>query len=131
MLNWCKRVSLAFVAFGSAATGADLDPTPVGKDSGLIDRKVFFGNPDKASVKLSPDGQQISYIAPVNGVMNVFVGPTDKPDAANRSPKTPSAAYANTSGPSTTNTCSICRTKAVTRTSTSFASTSRTARPRI
>jgi dipeptidyl aminopeptidase/acylaminoacyl peptidase len=82
MLNWCKRLSLAFVVFGSAATGAELEPTPVGKASGLIDRKIFFGNPDKAAVKLSPDGKQISFIAPVNGVMNVFVGPADKPDAA-------------------------------------------------
>ncbi len=82
MLNWCKRLSFAFVMAGSAVSGADLEPTPAGKESGLIDRKIFFGNPDKAAVKLSPDGKQISYIAAVDGVMNVFVGPADKPEAA-------------------------------------------------
>ncbi len=82
MLKWCKRLSFAFIMAGSAVSGADLEPTPVGKESGLIDRKIFFGNPDKASVKLSPDGKQISFIAAVDGVMNVFVGPSDKPEAA-------------------------------------------------
>lgn len=27
----------------------------------LIPRKILFGNPDKASVQLSPDGSQIAY----------------------------------------------------------------------
>jgi len=48
----------------------------------LIPREVLFGNPDKSSVQLSPDGTKISYRAPVNGVMNVWVGPADSPTAA-------------------------------------------------
>lgn len=48
----------------------------------LISREVLFGNPDKSSVQLSPDGTKISYRAPVNGVMNVWVGPADNPTAA-------------------------------------------------
>ena len=51
-------------------------------ESKLIPRHVLFGNPDRASVKLSPDGKQISYLAPVNGVLNVWVGPAGNPDAA-------------------------------------------------
>jgi len=43
----------------------------------LIPRKVLFGNPDKASVQISPDGAQISYLAPRNGVLNVWVAPRD------------------------------------------------------
>jgi dipeptidyl aminopeptidase/acylaminoacyl peptidase len=43
----------------------------------LIPRVIFFGNPDKASVRLSPDGTKISYLAPFNGVLNVWVGPSD------------------------------------------------------
>ena len=57
-------------------------PTPADAKTGLIPRKLLFGNPDKASPKLSPDGKQLSYLAPVNGVLNVWVGPADKPDAA-------------------------------------------------
>ncbi len=48
----------------------------------LIPREVFFGNPDKITPCLSPDGTRISYLAPVNGVMNVWVGPADDPDSA-------------------------------------------------
>ena len=39
----------------------------------IIPRKVLFGNPDKAGVQISPDGQYLSYLAPVNGVLNIHV----------------------------------------------------------
>jgi len=48
----------------------------------LIPREVFFGNPDKITVRLSPDGTRISYLASVDGVLNVWVGPADDPDSA-------------------------------------------------
>ena len=48
----------------------------------LIPRKKLFGNPDKASVKLSPDGTQISYLAALDGVLNVWVAPREQIDAA-------------------------------------------------
>ncbi len=48
----------------------------------LIPRRVLFGNPDKASAQISPDGSQLSYLAPVDGVLNVWVGPADDPAAA-------------------------------------------------
>jgi dipeptidyl aminopeptidase/acylaminoacyl peptidase len=48
----------------------------------LIPRDLLFGNPDKAGTKISPDGKYLSYLAPVNGVLNVFVGPADNPAAA-------------------------------------------------
>ena len=48
----------------------------------LITRKLLFGNPDKTQARISPDGNQLSYIAPVNGVLNVWVGPVENPEAA-------------------------------------------------
>ncbi len=51
-------------------------------DSSIIARRILFGNPDKTSARISPDGKQLSYLAPVDGVLNVFVGPADNPDAA-------------------------------------------------
>ncbi len=48
----------------------------------IIPRKLLFGNPDKASPQLSPDGRFLSYLAPVDGVLNVWVGPADDPAAA-------------------------------------------------
>lgn len=43
----------------------------------LISRRVLFGNPERTSVRLSHDGSRISYLAPVDGVMNVWVGLVD------------------------------------------------------
>ncbi|HEY3227781.1 MAG TPA: S9 family peptidase [Roseiflexaceae bacterium] len=48
----------------------------------LIPRKILFGNPDKASVQLSPDGAHLAYLAPRDGVLNVWVAPRDNLDAA-------------------------------------------------
>ena len=48
----------------------------------LIPRKVFFDNPDRASVQISADGRRISYLAPLDGVLNVWVAPLDNPSAA-------------------------------------------------
>jgi len=62
--------------------GSGLARTRAAEQAPLIPRDVLFGNPDKANVQLSPDGKHLSYIAPVNGVLNVWVRPVDKPDAA-------------------------------------------------
>ena len=40
----------------------------------LIPRDVLFGNPEKASPSVSPDGKRMAHLAPVNGVLNVWVG---------------------------------------------------------
>lgn len=48
----------------------------------LIPRKVLFGNPDRVFVKTSPDGKWLSYIAPHEGVLNVWVAPTIDPASA-------------------------------------------------
>jgi dipeptidyl aminopeptidase/acylaminoacyl peptidase len=42
----------------------------------LVDRKVYFGNPERARLRLSPDGEMIAYLAPLEGVMNLWVAPT-------------------------------------------------------
>jgi len=41
----------------------------------LIPRRALFGNPDRASVQVSPDGHYISYLSSLDGVLNVFVAP--------------------------------------------------------
>ncbi|MEX2112296.1 MAG: hypothetical protein WD845_03880, partial [Pirellulales bacterium] len=57
-------------------------PPAAGADVQLIPREVLFGNPDKASARISPDGTQLSFLAPLDGVLNVFVAPIDDPGAA-------------------------------------------------
>lgn len=39
----------------------------------LIPRETFFGNPDKAMVRLSPNGKYLTYVAPKNGVLNIWL----------------------------------------------------------
>jgi len=48
----------------------------------LIPRTVLFGNPERVNVQLSPDGKYVSWLAPSNGVLNVFVAPAGKLDQA-------------------------------------------------
>ena len=43
----------------------------------LIPRDVLFGNPQRAQPRLSPDGKWLSFLAPVEGVLNVWAGPAD------------------------------------------------------
>src|SRR6185312_3852493 len=43
-------------------------------DVKLIPLEVLLGNPERASVQISPDGKRLSYLAPLDGVLNVFVG---------------------------------------------------------
>jgi dipeptidyl aminopeptidase/acylaminoacyl peptidase len=79
-------LSFCVVSLGMSAWGDDkaqnLQPTPAGVKSGLIPREVLFGNPDKSSAKISPDGKYLSWLAPRAGVLNVWVAPIDKLDSA-------------------------------------------------
>jgi dipeptidyl aminopeptidase/acylaminoacyl peptidase len=77
-------LAIAFMApaLAQAAGEKASEPTPTGAVTGLIPREVLFGNPDKAGPRLSPDGKFLSYLAPRDGVLNVWVAPTDKLDDA-------------------------------------------------
>ena len=46
----------------------------------LIPREVLFGNPERADPQISPDGSQIGYLAPVDGVLNVWIRTLGKTD---------------------------------------------------
>ncbi len=48
----------------------------------LIPRKVLLGNPEKTSPQISPDGTHMAYLAPLNDVLNVWVGATGSDDYA-------------------------------------------------
>jgi len=48
----------------------------------LITREALFGNPVRSGGTISPDGKWLGWMAPHEGVMNVFVAPFDKPDEA-------------------------------------------------
>jgi hypothetical protein len=51
----------------------------------LIDRELFFGNPEIASATISPDGKYIAFRKPWNDTMNIWVKKTeDRFDQARR-----------------------------------------------
>lgn len=55
-------------------------------DVPLIERSKIFGNPTKAGASISPDGKWLSWIAPRDGVLNVWVAPAN--DLAKAKPLT-------------------------------------------
>ena len=59
----------------TAAPAAAAAPAKPAKD--LIARELLFGNPERANVQISPDAKHLSWLAPVNGVLNVWVAPID------------------------------------------------------
>ena len=69
-----KRIPVLFTAL-SLAVGAMLSAHAAEVE--LIPREALFGNPERANVQISPDGKYLSWTAPVNGVMNVWVAPAD------------------------------------------------------
>jgi len=46
----------------------------------LIPREILFGNPTRVSPAISPDGSHLAWIAPYDGVLNVWVRPIDGDD---------------------------------------------------
>ena len=48
----------------------------------LIPRGDLFGNPTRSAGKISPDGQWLSWLAPKDGVLNIWLAPVDNPDTA-------------------------------------------------
>ncbi len=51
-------------------------------DVPVIPRVALFGNPVKAQARLSPDGRYMSFLAPQEGVLNVWLAPFGKLAAA-------------------------------------------------
>lgn len=66
-------------AFVFAAAGAT---TGRAADTELIPREVLFGNPERTQARLSPNGDYITWLAPDEGVLNVWIAPSDDLDAA-------------------------------------------------
>jgi dipeptidyl aminopeptidase/acylaminoacyl peptidase len=66
-------VFLAFVGGSTVAASTDVP---------VIPRTALFGNPVRAQARLSPDGHYLSFLAPKDGVLNVWLAPVGKLEAA-------------------------------------------------
>ena len=70
-------LGLLSIAAPAAAQNADTGLPP------LIDRELFFGDPELAGATISPDGTHIAFLKPYEDVRNVWVKRTEEPfDAA-------------------------------------------------
>lgn len=74
MANYLNRPVVHVV---SALIGIGLGAAPVSvvraEPPPLIPRDALFGNPDRAKPQLSPDGARLAYVAPSDGVLNLWV----------------------------------------------------------
>jgi dipeptidyl aminopeptidase/acylaminoacyl peptidase len=64
-------VALLSVVLLASGVSAQLPP--------LIDRELFFGNPEIAGAQISPDGKYIAFLKPYKDTRNVWVKKTEEP----------------------------------------------------
>jgi dipeptidyl aminopeptidase/acylaminoacyl peptidase len=60
-------------------TIAGLQTSITAAEPPLLDRQLFFGNPQISGGQLSPDGKVISFLKEYNGIMNIWVKAFDEP----------------------------------------------------
>ena len=74
--------ALTLAAFLSACAGPSTQEASTAQASQadpLIPRAVIFGNPERIGGRISPDGKYISFLAPRDGVLNVWLVERGKP----------------------------------------------------
>ena len=75
-----------FLVAAASATAGLLLPQPTRSAQApahtLVPRETFFGDPDVAWAQLSFDGASVAYVAPVDGVRNLWVAPVGDLGAA-------------------------------------------------
>jgi dipeptidyl aminopeptidase/acylaminoacyl peptidase len=78
-----RRQALIAAATGicGIARGAQAQALPPSVSVPLIPRRLLFADPARSVVRISPDGRRIAFLAPLEGVLNLWVAPID--DVAN------------------------------------------------
>lgn len=81
------KFPVALLAIGLSLASSAIERPAIAADPvELIPREKFFGNPEKARARVSHDGKQVAFLAPVDGVLNVWVA--ELGDLANARPVT-------------------------------------------
>jgi dipeptidyl aminopeptidase/acylaminoacyl peptidase len=68
--------SAALLAFAAPALAQTAATVP------LIERAKLFGNPARSQARISPDGKWLSWRAPRDGVLNIWIAPASDPAKA-------------------------------------------------
>jgi len=77
--------ALALLTLPAMAENSDVSKLPYLEDlPDLIDREVFFGDPEISGAQLSPDGAWITFMRPFEGVRNIWIKAIDEPFSAAR-----------------------------------------------
>ncbi len=78
-----RSLTICVAILVSQLGGVDsADRAELFQSTNLIPRSVLFGNPERQAPELSPDGKYLAFLAPRDGVMNVWVAPVDDPGNA-------------------------------------------------
>src|SRR6266705_1436491 len=75
-LSFFRRSMLVVSTLACAA------PKALGQQNGLpplIDRELFFGDPEISGAQISPDGKFIAFVKPFKGTRNIWVKTTEEP----------------------------------------------------
>ena len=76
---WLVTMAVVGLAVVPSATAADEATSTYLSDlPPLIDRDVFFGDPELSGAQISPDGKWVSFRKSYNGVMNIWVKKTSQ-----------------------------------------------------
>ncbi|MCP4191141.1 MAG: S9 family peptidase [Planctomycetaceae bacterium] len=67
------------ISLSSSTVFSQVTESKTEVDTPLLDRDLFFGNPQIAGGQLSPDGKYISFMKPYQGIMNVWVKELSEP----------------------------------------------------
>jgi dipeptidyl aminopeptidase/acylaminoacyl peptidase len=78
-----RFVSCLFLLTACATPGQNAPPPPETPPP-LVERELFFDDPEIAGGQISPDGAHISFIKPYKGVMNIWVKARAEPFEAAR-----------------------------------------------
>jgi dipeptidyl aminopeptidase/acylaminoacyl peptidase len=70
-----RRFLLAAASGAAAALGRAPIAVAAERATALIPRRLLFADPDRLAVRLSSDGRRLAFVAPANGVLNVWVAP--------------------------------------------------------
>jgi dipeptidyl aminopeptidase/acylaminoacyl peptidase len=77
-----KRTAFGAMAILAATFSASLVAVAADVSAPLIERSKLFGNPSRVVGRLSPDGKWLSWIAPQDGVLNIWVASRSDPSKA-------------------------------------------------
>ncbi|WP_234026975.1 S9 family peptidase [Erythrobacter sp. HKB08] len=86
LLAGCAMAALAMAVPNAASAdhhksdGVSMNHTA--EAAPLIPRENLFGNPTRTAGRISPDGKWLSWLAPKDGVLNVWLAPADDPSSA-------------------------------------------------